>query len=67
MKINLNSILRYLPGFIFWKDKDSVFLGCNENFAHAAGFKSAEEIVGKTDYDMAWGKTEAALNHTKLF
>jgi diguanylate cyclase (GGDEF)-like protein/PAS domain S-box-containing protein len=47
------------PEFIFWKDLDSVYLGCNERFAQAAGFASADAIVGKTDFDLAWTEGEA--------
>jgi PAS domain S-box-containing protein len=48
-----------LPQFIFWKNFDSVFLGCNENFALVAGLSSPEEVVGKTDFDLAWKREEA--------
>lgn len=60
-RISLNHILRYLPGYVYWKNKDSVYLGCNENFAMAAGLSSMDEIIGKTDYDLVWGKTQADL------
>lgn len=55
----LQRVVDYLPQFIFWKDRDSVFLGCNERFAKVAGLSSPSEIVGKTDFDLAW-KTEEA-------
>lgn len=48
-KIMLNS-----PHYIFWKDKNSVYLGCNQQFAELAELNSPEEIIGKTDYDL-WG------------
>ncbi len=47
------------PEFIFWKNLDSVYLGCNQRFAEAAGFTSPDEIVGKTDYDLPWTEGEA--------
>jgi diguanylate cyclase (GGDEF)-like protein/PAS domain S-box-containing protein len=47
------------PDFIFWKDLESVYLGCNQKFAEAAGLASPDEIVGKTDYDLAWTEGEA--------
>lgn len=47
------------PEFIFWKDSDSVYLGCNQKFANAAGFQSPAEVVGKTDYDLPWTEGEA--------
>ena len=47
------------PDFIFWKDINSVYLGCNQRFAEAAGMQSPDEIVGKTDFDLAWTEGEA--------
>ncbi len=55
MRLVMNSI----PQFIFWKDRQSVYLGCNQNFARVAGVGLPELIVGKTDYDLAWKKEEA--------
>lgn len=45
-------IIDLLPNHIFWKDKDSVYLGCNKAFSQALGLASSHEIVGKTDYDL---------------
>ncbi|MHB0998605.1 MAG: PAS domain S-box protein [Armatimonadota bacterium] len=45
---------------VFWKTKDSVFLGCNSRFASDAGLPSPNDIIGKTDYDMPW-KQQAEL------
>jgi len=55
----LELVMNCIPQFIFWKDRNCVYLGCNENFAHVAGVKSANEIAGKTDYDFSWKKEEA--------
>lgn len=55
----LQLILDNIPQFIFWKDRNSVYLGCNRNFALVAGLNSPDEIVGKTDYDLAWKKEES--------
>ncbi|WP_372751234.1 ATP-binding protein [Labilibaculum sp.] len=55
----LELVMDSIPQFIFWKDCNSVYIGCNENFAQVAGLKAASEIVGKTDYDLAWQKEEA--------
>ncbi len=52
-------VMDSIPQFIFWKDTESVYLGCNSNFARAAGVGSPVDIVGKTDYDLAWKKEEA--------
>jgi two-component system aerobic respiration control sensor histidine kinase ArcB len=50
----LDNIIRYAPDMIYWKDKHSVHLGCNEQFAIAAGFTDRREVVGKTDRDFPW-------------
>lgn len=55
----LQMVMDSIPQFIFWKDIDSVYLGCNSNFANAAGVGEPENIVGKTDYDLPWKKEEA--------
>jgi diguanylate cyclase (GGDEF)-like protein/PAS domain S-box-containing protein len=59
----LQLVLDNIPQFIFWKDRNSVYLGCNRNFARAAGFNSPDEIVGKTDYDLPWRKEESDFFH----
>ena len=55
----LKLILDTMPQAVFWKDADSVYLGCNDNFAKAVGLSSADEIRGKTDFDLPWPATEA--------
>lgn len=55
----LQLVLDTFPLFVFWKDRQSVYLGCNQNFAVSAGLNSSSEIVGKTDYEMPWANTEA--------
>ncbi|MBD3298358.1 MAG: PAS domain S-box protein, partial [candidate division Zixibacteria bacterium] len=55
----LNSIIATIPGYIFWKDADSRYLGCNSQFARAAGLSSPYDVIGKTDYDLVWDRHEA--------
>jgi len=55
----LLTVLDHFPGVVFWKDKDLNFLGCNQVFASRAGLKKPSEIIGKSDFDMPWGETEA--------
>ena len=43
-------LVEQLPQKISLKDKNSVYISCNENYARDLGIK-AEEIKGKTDYD----------------
>ncbi len=55
----LNLFINNIPQFVFWKDRESVYLGCNANFASYAGFDTPAAVVGKTDYDMPWSREEA--------
>ncbi len=50
----LRHILDAVPQSIFWKDMDSVYLGCNRVFAEATGLGDPDAIVGKTDFDLPW-------------
>ncbi|MBD2463471.1 PAS domain S-box protein [Oscillatoria sp. FACHB-1407] len=56
----LRSVIDNLPQAIFWKDRESRFLGCNQQMLLDAGFSSAEDIIGKTDFDLPW-REEAPL------
>ena len=44
------TLLENLPQRVFSKDKDSVYVSCNKNFARGLRIKP-EELPGKTDYD----------------
>jgi PAS domain S-box-containing protein len=55
----LQLVMDNIPQSIFWKDRNSVYLGCNHNFARLAGIGSPENIFGKTDYDLPWQKENA--------
>jgi len=57
----LQTVLDTIPLGIFWKDRNSVYLGGNTLAAHASGFSSSAELIGKTDYDLPWGATEGDL------
>jgi PAS domain S-box-containing protein len=50
----LTSVLDSIPQSVYWKDVNSVYLGCNPVTARAAGLGSPAEIVGKTDVDLPW-------------
>ncbi|ARU31096.1 hypothetical protein CAP31_04985 [Sulfuriferula sp. AH1] len=55
----ITHIIEAIPHFVFWKDRDSNYLGCNANFAKVAGLDSPEKIVGKNDFDLPWNRDEA--------
>jgi len=48
----LRLILNNIPQQVFWKDTNLTFLGCNRNWATAAGLTDPEALIGKTDYDL---------------
>jgi rsbT co-antagonist protein RsbR len=55
----LQSAVDALPFALFWKDRASVYLGANRVFAAHAGAPSPADVVGRTDYDLAWKRAEA--------
>ncbi len=48
----LTSILAHIPHSVFWKDRNSVFLGCNQQFARDMGVPSPLEVIGRTDFEL---------------
>lgn len=50
----LQVVLDNIPQYIFWKNRDSVYLGANRSWARMAGFESSEQVVGITDDDLPW-------------
>ena len=50
-KIKYKTLFENLPQKIFIKDKNSVYVSCNENYAKDLNM-GADEIVGKTDFDL---------------
>ena len=53
-QVFLDNITKSLPQYLFWKDENSIYLGCNNNFAELIGLDSHEQIIGKTDHDIQW-------------
>ncbi len=58
----LDNIIEYAPGMIYWKNKNSIYLGCNDQFAIAAGYQNREDIIGKSDYYFPWHAQAAKFN-----
>lgn len=48
-----------VPQQVFWKDRDSIYIGCNRHFARVAGLADAEDIVGKSDFDLPWTREQS--------
>ncbi|NJL20241.1 MAG: PAS domain S-box protein [Leptolyngbyaceae cyanobacterium SM1_3_5] len=56
----LQLVIDTLPQIIGWKDRNSIFMGCNKSIARIAGFDSPADMVGKSDYEMPWTPEETA-------
>ena len=50
----LQIIIDTAPLRVFWKDRESRYLGCNPAFARDAGKAGAADLIGKDDYQLAW-------------
>ncbi len=50
----IEGIINSIPVRIFWKDRNSVYLGCNKIFANDAGFSDPKDLIGKDDFQMGW-------------
>jgi PAS domain S-box-containing protein len=55
----LRNVIDAFPYCIFWKDRQGVYLGANENKLRALGLQSVDELIGKTDYDTAISRENA--------
>jgi len=47
----LINVVENIPVQIFWKDRNSIYRGCNTLYSQAIGMSSAEDVVGKRDAD----------------
>ena len=65
-EVTLISILENLPGHVYWKNKDSIYQGCNLAQAKSAGFSNINQIVGKSDYEMPWKHEAQILRNSDL-
>ncbi|MDB5310219.1 MAG: Blue-light-activated protein [Gemmataceae bacterium] len=54
------NVIAHIPCGVFWKDRNSVYLGCNDQMARDLGFASPDQVVGRTDAALGVTPTEAA-------
>ncbi len=50
----LLTVIDTVPIRVFWKDRNSRYLGCNQAFAKDAGMTHPRDVIGKDDYQMGW-------------
>ena len=41
-----------IPDYVYWKNKQGIYQGCNKRFAKAIGLSTEKDIVGKNDIDL---------------
>lgn len=54
----MQTVIEKLPGNVWWKDKNLVYLGCNDHVINILGLASRKEFIGKKDHDL-WEKSIA--------
>jgi len=60
----LRLVINNIPQLIFWKDINSVYLGCNKVFAPLFfDTDNPDEVVGKTDFESNWLSEQAQRFH----
>ena len=52
----LQSVIESIPLRVFWKDRESRYLGCNTLFANDAGVSAPSDITNKDDSQLPWKK-----------
>lgn len=55
---SFHTVIDTLPGNVWWKDRNLVYLGCNKSVIKMLGLLSAKEFIGKNDHDL-WPKNIA--------
>ncbi len=53
-KALLRNVIDTAPIRVFWKDRESRYMGCNPTFARDAGKQTPAELVGLDDFAMGW-------------
>jgi PAS domain S-box-containing protein len=55
----LQTVLDSFPLAVFWKNRQSAYLGCNQLFAKISGVESPLQTIGKTNFDFSYTEEEA--------
>jgi diguanylate cyclase (GGDEF)-like protein/PAS domain S-box-containing protein len=59
----LNTLLDAKSAGVFWKDRESRILGCNQKFAEDSGAKTPADLIGKTNFEF-YPKAQAEAYRT---
>ncbi len=55
----LQLVMDNIPQAVFWKDRNSKYMGCNQVFANDIGFAAPHDVIGKSDYDLSCSAEKA--------
>jgi two-component system cell cycle sensor histidine kinase/response regulator CckA len=55
----LRSVIAHIPCGVFWKDRQSRYLGCNQQVARDNGAETPDQLLGKSDLDFSHDRAEA--------
>ncbi|MSP53412.1 MAG: PAS domain-containing protein [Gammaproteobacteria bacterium] len=59
LEMILNNIIYSLPGHLYWKDVNGIYVGCNDAQARSLGLNNGQEVIGKTDFELTWAAGDA--------
>lgn len=59
----LKQIIRTVPNYVFWKDRNLIYRGANLNFAKSLGFDEVNLLIGKRDEEIEGTRTFAQMYH----
>jgi len=56
----LDLVIDNIPQFIYWKDVNLKYLGCNAKYAIVNKLEDQNALIGKVDLDLIWSKSNIA-------
>jgi two-component system, cell cycle sensor histidine kinase and response regulator CckA len=57
----LRNIIANIPCGVFWKDRNSIYLGCNDQVAKDHGLDGPNQVIGRTDYELCVSQSDATF------
>lgn len=64
--IYFNNLVSTSPVLLYWKDKNSLFLGANDSLAKTTPFDKGADLVGKTDFDITSKEKARSIRENDL-
>ncbi len=61
----LRSVIAHIPCGVLWKDRDSVYLGCNEQVARDLGLAGPRQVVGRSDLKFTSDAADASADRDR--